>query len=217
MPRIHKQHYGPSSRTIEEGVCDLTELHRPFTGASVSCVSISRQIHQVTGLHRSASHAIDVGQSRLARSGAGSRQRLANERVDQARLTYVRSPDHSHFRQPVTREITSTDGARHELRDYLHDRWLTAPGVRLSCPSGRDSVQDRHRTMHGMVQSPESGTRVVRSVRTRVSCGLCHIGDDGSGGNARRQRPGQRNLQHLVHRRHHVHVERVHDVLGDVG
>src|SRR5262245_48228408 len=66
-------------------------------------------------------------------------------------------------------------------------------------------------------QGLEPVSRKPWSVWTRVSCGFCNIGDDGSGGNARRQRLGQRNLQHLVHRRHHVHVERVHDVLGNVG
>ena len=68
-------------------------------------------------------------------------------------------------------------------------------------------------TAHGL----EPVSRKPWSVWTRVSCGFCNIGDDWSGGNARRQRLGQRNLQHLVHRRHHVHVERVHDVLGNVG
>src|SRR4030095_8053625 len=120
MPRVHEQQYGSLSRTIEEGICDLTELRRPFTRESMSRVSIPRQIHQVARRHRPASYPVNVGQPRLARSGAGSRHLLANERVDQARLADVRSPDDRHFWQLVTREIASTDGARHELRDYLH-------------------------------------------------------------------------------------------------
>jgi hypothetical protein len=155
MPRIHEEQHGSLPRAIEKSVCDLTELRLAFTWAGVPRVSISRQIHQVTGLHRSASHAIDVGQSRLARSAAGSRQLLTNECVDQARLADVRSPDHRHFRQLIAREIASTGGARDELRDYLHARWLSAPGVRLSCRSDRASAPDEARRVHGMIQSPE--------------------------------------------------------------
>src|SRR5262245_40709160 len=120
MPRIHEEQHGSLSRALEEGICDLTELRLPLTWARGPRVSISRQIHQVTGRHRTALHAIDVGQSRLARSGAGSRQRPANECVDQARLAHVRTSDEGDFRQPVTRKISGAGGARHELRDYLH-------------------------------------------------------------------------------------------------
>src|SRR5262245_10859774 len=85
--------------------------------------------------------------------------------------------------------------------------WLSAVGSGLWVPAiGSQPKIDLGRCMlwsKAWCLEP----RVDRSVWTRVSCGLCHIGDNGSGGNARRQRLGQRNLQHLVHRRHHVHVE----------
>ena len=136
MACVHEEQRASSSRPIEIGVRQRFELRRlPRVLSSRPGISIPGQINQVTFRYRTAANAVDVDQPRFARRGAGARQRLANECIDQARFADVRPPDQSHFRQPVAREISRAGSARHELRDYLHisnGSWLWALGPQVA-------------------------------------------------------------------------------------
>src|SRR4029077_7942204 len=91
---------------------------RPITAS----VSIPREIHEIERRTAAARHPVDVGQPRLARRRARTRDTLADERINQARFADVGAPDERDFRRAVVRQIGCRRGARHELSDYL--QWV---------------------------------------------------------------------------------------------
>jgi hypothetical protein len=89
-------------------------------GITTAGVPVPGQIDEIqTRATRSADtcevDAVNVGQPRLARRRARSRDRAASERVDQARLADVGSAGQRHLRQAVVRDVARTHGADDEI------------------------------------------------------------------------------------------------------
>src|SRR4029077_8094863 len=66
-----------------------------------------------------ARHAIDVSQPRLAWRGAGARDFLADQRVDQARLADVRASHEGRLWQTIAREVARACGASNKRGFYV--------------------------------------------------------------------------------------------------
>jgi hypothetical protein len=77
-------------------------------------VAIPREIYEAERLAVSSGDAVDVRQPGLAGGRAGSRDPLPDQRVDQARLADIRTPDERDFPPEVGGKVCRTRGARDE-------------------------------------------------------------------------------------------------------
>ena len=141
MPRINEQHRRDVS--CEHGLDKLVKPIRSARGESEA-----GQINQVERRARSARDPVDVGEPRLAGSGARSRDTLADQRIDQARFADVRPPDDRDFRQAILRKVARGGGTRDEFSGNL--QWVIGS---MMAPTGSACVSAGRRPASGSVNA----------------------------------------------------------------
>ena len=107
MPAVDEQQHAASSDAlarccVEVRAGDRRELPRGRLAASR--VSVAREVDEVKRRQPLARHAIEIGETGLARRRAGPRHLLPHQRVDQTRFADVRPAGQRQFRQPFARE-----------------------------------------------------------------------------------------------------------------
>jgi hypothetical protein len=123
MPHIHQ--HESCRRTLEDDPHDRLEFGLAgvarFGGALAATphawgagISVAREVEQIHRRAGAARNAIDVGEPRLAGSGARARHTLTDERVDQARLADVRAAHQRNLGQTVARKVACAYGASNE-------------------------------------------------------------------------------------------------------
>ena len=195
MPRVHQQEHRNGAVLSAGKIC----IARVRLNSSRRCIAapritVSGEINKVERRRRAALHPVEVGEPRLARRGARAGHGLPHQCIDQARFADIGPAHQSDLRKPITRKIAGASGACDEFSDNLQ---RTARRVRFALVT----VARRDPAYVSM------GPRVAR---------IRDIGDDRRRRDARRQRLGQRDLEHLVHRGHQVQIERVEHVFRDI-
>jgi hypothetical protein len=91
---------------------------------AATCVAVPWEIHQVERRGRSARDPIDIDEPRFSGRGAGARETLSNERIDQARFADVRSSDERNFREAVAQQVFRDGGTANEGGFEFQEVWL---------------------------------------------------------------------------------------------
>jgi len=127
MPGIHEE-----QRIHRLAPPEIFGRHRGefLLGGSTLRESIAGEIHQVERRACRWLDPIDVREPRLAWRRARARDRPAHERVDQARLANIRTPDEGDLGEPVPWEIGRARGAQDECGVNFQGLRAQASGLR---------------------------------------------------------------------------------------